>query len=108
MELKNLEAVMTEYAKYVIKQSKTNLTKDKKGGGSLYNSLKYKLHQDDTAMLVEFMMEDYGLMLIVVLRGLILHIQKQKQLYPNFNMEVEQVLKAVLLKVLKSGLKKRS
>ena len=60
MELKNLEAVMTEYAKYVIKQSKTNLTKDKKGGGSLYNSLKYKLHQDDTAMLVEFMMEDYG------------------------------------------------
>ena len=58
--MKQLEAVMTRYAKYVIQQSKSNLTKDKKGGGDLYNSLKYKIVEDDTAMLVEFLMEDYG------------------------------------------------
>jgi len=37
--MKNLEAVMNQYAKYVIQQSRTRLTKDDKGGGNLYNSL---------------------------------------------------------------------
>ena len=60
MEFNNLEAVMNQYAKYVIQQSRTRLTKDDKGGGNLYNSLSYNLVDDDQAMLVEFMMEDYG------------------------------------------------
>jgi len=60
MEFNNLEAVMTQYAKYVIQQSRSRLTKDDKGGGDLYNSLSYNLLEDDQAMLVEFMMEDYG------------------------------------------------
>ena len=60
MEFNNLEAVMTKYAKYVIQQSRSNLTKDDKGSGNLYNSLSYGLVEDDEAMLVEFMMEDYG------------------------------------------------
>ena len=58
--MKNLEAVMNQYAKYVIQQSRTRLTKDDKGGGNLYNSLSYQLMEDDQAMLVEFMMADYG------------------------------------------------
>ena len=58
--MKNLEAVMNQYAKYVIQQSRTRLTKDDKGGGDLYNSLSYQLMEDDQAMLVEFMMADYG------------------------------------------------
>ncbi len=60
MEFNNLEAVMNQYAKYVIQQSRTRLTKDDKGGGNLYNSLSYNLVDDDQAMLVEFMMADYG------------------------------------------------
>ena len=52
---------MTDYAKYVIQQSKSNLTKKDKGGGDLYNSLKYQILEDDTAILVEFMMQDYGI-----------------------------------------------
>ena len=51
---------MNQYAKYVIQQSRTRLTKDDKGGGNLYNSLSYQLMEDDQAMLVEFMMADYG------------------------------------------------
>ncbi len=58
--MENLEAVMNQYAKYVIQQSRTRLTKDDKGGGNLYNSLSYQLMEDDQAMLVEFMMADYG------------------------------------------------
>ena len=60
MKFKQLESVMNDYAKYVIQQSKSNLTKNKKGGGALYNSLDYKVIEDNQAMLVEFMMEDYG------------------------------------------------
>ena len=60
MKFEQLNLVMNEYAKYVIQQSKSNLTKDNKGGGALYNSLNYKVIEDNQAMLVEFMMEDYG------------------------------------------------
>ena len=66
MEFNNLEAVMNQYAKYVIQQSRTRLTKDDKGGGNLYNSLSYNLVDDDQAMLVEFMMEDYGAFVYII------------------------------------------
>lgn len=55
------------YAKYVIQQAKSNLTKEKKGGGKLYNSLSYIIQQRRssggrfaTGYSVEFLMEDYG------------------------------------------------
>tara|TARA_B110000467_G_C18097119_1_gene355130 strand:+ start:186 stop:719 length:534 start_codon:yes stop_codon:yes gene_type:complete len=57
---KNLNGVLEEYAKYVIQQSKTNLTKDKKGGGNLYNSLSYDILVNNEDFLVDFLMEDYG------------------------------------------------
>tara|TARA_R100000541_G_scaffold33619_1_gene42213 strand:- start:6538 stop:7098 length:561 start_codon:yes stop_codon:yes gene_type:complete len=63
MNLPNVEAVMNEYAKYVIQQSKSNLSKAKpypKNGGNLYNSLKYKLVEDNQALIVEFLMADYA------------------------------------------------
>jgi len=55
------------YAKYVVQQAKSNLTKEKKGGGKLYNSLDYIIQQRRssggrfaTGYSVEFLMEDYG------------------------------------------------
>ena len=63
MNLSNVEAVMNKYAKYVIQQSKSNLSKAKpypKNGGNLYNSLKYELVDDSQALIVEFLMADYG------------------------------------------------
>ena len=57
---KNLNGVLEEYAKYVIQQAKSNLTKDKKGGGNLYNSLNYDILIQNEDFLVDFLMEDYG------------------------------------------------
>ena len=57
---KNLNGVLEQYAKYVIQQAKTNLTKNKKGGGNLYNSLSYDILVNNEDFLVNFLMEDYG------------------------------------------------
>ena len=64
-EFKN---AIEKYAKYVIQQSRSNLTKAKKGGGNLYNSLNYDLKQNrsskgkfESGYNVEFFMEDYGI-----------------------------------------------
>ena len=57
---KNLNGVLEQYAKYVIQQAKTNLTKNKKGGGNLYNSLSYDILIENEDFLVNFLMEDYG------------------------------------------------
>ena len=51
------EEALEKYAKYVIQQSRTNLTKAKKGGGKLYNSLEYQID----APRVKFLSEDYGI-----------------------------------------------
>ena len=43
MELTNLERYLESYGKYVVQQSKSNLTKAKKNvSKGLYNSIKYK------------------------------------------------------------------
>ena len=61
MEFYNIENVINNYGKYVIQQSKSNLSKSKKGDGALYNSLQFKIVQDNDAGIVEFLMEDYGI-----------------------------------------------
>ncbi len=61
MEFLNLKATIEKYGKYVVQQARTNLTKDGKGGGSLYNSLESKVDVEVDAFLLEFLMEDYGL-----------------------------------------------
>ena len=43
MQFKNVDEILNKYGKYVVQQSKSNLTKDKKGGGDLYNSVSYKI-----------------------------------------------------------------
>jgi hypothetical protein len=60
MNSENLKDVLNKYAKYVVQQSKSNLTKDKKGGGDLYNSIKYDLDIEDNLFLLDFLMENYG------------------------------------------------
>ena len=62
MELKYLEIAAEKYAKYVIQQSRTNLTKKQNGGGNLYNSLDYKIINKKTTddVIVEFIMDYYG------------------------------------------------
>tara|TARA_R110000796_G_scaffold85805_1_gene185984 strand:- start:10 stop:543 length:534 start_codon:yes stop_codon:yes gene_type:complete len=55
-----MEKVLKRYASYVIQQSKANLTKDKKGGGELYNSLKSKQGQNKQELFVDFFMANYG------------------------------------------------
>jgi hypothetical protein len=66
MIYQELNKALNAFGKYVIQQSKSNLTKgkppygDKNSTGSLYNSLKYKTRQEDGAFLIDFIMEDYG------------------------------------------------
>jgi len=70
MESKNkykaLGLALNKYGKYVVQQSKSNLTKSKpysKGGGTLYNSIKYglqKSNQIGKPYVLDFLMADYG------------------------------------------------
>jgi len=60
MKLGNTQDVLNKYGKYVVQQSKSNLTKDNKGGGELYNSVKYVLDVESDAFLIAFLMEEYG------------------------------------------------
>ena len=63
MEYKNLEEIAIKYAKYVVQQSKSNLTKNKpysQGGGALYNSISYEFDSEKNLFLLNFLMESYG------------------------------------------------
>ena len=60
MQFKNVDEILNKYGKYVVQQSKSNLTKDKKGSGDLYNSVSYKINKSQEDFLLDFLMEDYG------------------------------------------------
>tara|TARA_B100000780_G_C21018497_1_gene408098 strand:- start:46 stop:576 length:531 start_codon:yes stop_codon:yes gene_type:complete len=60
MKFPELDAVVEKYAKYVVQQAKSNLTKGGKGGGPLYESIVYKLKSEAPDYLLGFLMEDYG------------------------------------------------
>ena len=60
MKYEELQKVIDKYAKYVVQQSKSNLTKDKKGGGPLYNSISYEVDIEKNIFLLDFLMETYG------------------------------------------------
>ena len=59
---------LANFAKYVIQQSRSNLSRDRgnrkypnrNNTGALYKSLDYKIDEEKGALLVEFLMEDYG------------------------------------------------
>ena len=56
-----VEATLTKFAKRVIQQARTNLTKKKKNfDKTLYNSLTYKLNVSKNSFYINFYMEEYG------------------------------------------------
>ena len=65
--LKNVQQELNRFSKYVIQQSRTNLTKGGKPFGSyndtkkLYNSLDYDLTVSPNSFALSFLMEEYGI-----------------------------------------------
>ena len=62
MQLKQTKNALNTFAKYVIQQAKSNLTRSKKNSSkSLYNSLDYDINVTQDSMSVVFEMENYGM-----------------------------------------------
>lgn len=61
MNFKNTNKALRDFGDYVVQQSRTILTKNKKGGGELYNSIKYTLDEEQKGFILDFYMEDYGI-----------------------------------------------
>jgi hypothetical protein len=61
MNLKETKDVLNKFAKYVIKQARTNLTKSKKNSSKqLYDSLDYTIDVTNKSFGLRFVMEEYG------------------------------------------------
>tara|TARA_R100001440_G_C2455177_1_gene108877 strand:+ start:47 stop:547 length:501 start_codon:yes stop_codon:yes gene_type:complete len=61
MELRKSRIVLNSFAKYVIQQSRSNLTKDKKNvSKALYNSLNYNVFKSNNEIQLLFEMLEYG------------------------------------------------
>ena len=62
MQLKETKNILNKFAKYVIQQSRTNLTKNKKNSTkALYNSLDFKYKAVNGGIGIQFLMDEYGL-----------------------------------------------
>ena len=60
--LSNVTEELNKFAKYVVSQSKANLTRSKKNASKqLYNSIEYKVKESKNSFQLEFLMEDYGI-----------------------------------------------
>ena len=65
-----VQSVMVKFAKYVIQQAKSNLSrKNQNVTGDLYNSLDYDLNVSKNSFSLSFKMEDYGLYQDAGVRG---------------------------------------
>lgn len=61
MKTDNIEKYLNSFGKYIVKQSRTNLTKGKKNvSKELYNSISFKVITDADGFSVQFYMADYG------------------------------------------------
>ena len=61
MKTDNIERYLNSFGKYIVKQSRTNLTKGKKNvSKELYNSISFKVVTDANGFSVQFYMADYG------------------------------------------------
>jgi len=61
MQLKQTKDILNKFAKYVIQQSRTNLSKSKKNSSkSLYNSLDHKYKVVNGGIGIQFLMDEYG------------------------------------------------
>ena len=73
----NTQDALNKFAKHVIKQAKTNLTKKKKNAsGSLYDSLDYDLKVSKNSFSLQFIMNEYGMFIDEGVRG-------SKSVYPE-------------------------
>jgi hypothetical protein len=62
MQLEETRDALNKFAKYVIQQSRSNLSKSKKNvSKELYNSLDYDLNVSKNSFSLSILMEDYGL-----------------------------------------------
>ena len=59
--LTNINKELNRFAKYVISQSRANLTRGKKGGGRLYKSLDSNVKVSKNSFELSFLMEEYGI-----------------------------------------------
>tara|TARA_R100001463_G_scaffold25730_4_gene60753 strand:- start:184 stop:711 length:528 start_codon:yes stop_codon:yes gene_type:complete len=61
MKTEALERYLNSFGKYVVQQSRTNLTKGKKNvSKDLYNSISFKVITDADGFTVQFFMDSYG------------------------------------------------
>jgi len=61
MELNELNKIFDDFGRYMVKQSRANLTRAKMGEGPLYKSINYKINdKKKDAIEWSFYMEDYG------------------------------------------------
>ncbi len=61
MQLKEVEKILNKFAKYVVKQTRTNLTKNKKNASKqLYDSIDYRVNRYKDSIDLLFSMEEYG------------------------------------------------
>ena len=80
MKTDNIERYLNSFGKYIVKQSRTNLTKAKKNvNKDLYNSLKFSVQKDADGFTVNFYMADYGTFVDKGVSG-----NKKKQSYTDY------------------------
>ena len=61
MNTSNIERYLTSLGKYLVKQSRANLTRKKKNvNKALYNSIKFKVDTDVDGYSLKIFMLDYG------------------------------------------------
>ena len=68
--LKNLQTELQSFGKYVVQQSRSNLTKQKHNvSKDLYNSIHYKLDEKNGNFDLAFIMDEYGTFLDKGVKG---------------------------------------
>ena len=68
--LKNLQTELQSFGKYVVQQSRSNLTKQKHNvSKDLYNSIHYKLEENNGNFDLAFIMDEYGTFLDKGVKG---------------------------------------
>ena len=70
MKTKNIVKYLNSFGKYIVQQSRSNLTKKKKNASkSLYDSIKFKVVPDKDGFVVQFFMNNYGAFLDKGVKG---------------------------------------
>ena len=83
MNLRRTKLVMNDFAKYVIQQSRSNLSRDKKNvTKALYNSLDSQILQDQKGLELIFEMLEYGTIKIKVF------LVQRKNIIPLLNTQI--------------------